>query len=78
MSNYHAINCHLQTRLKDRGWIEVSAVDAACWLDEAGLLRDDPHRPGRPLRNLLRRELIQGQEQRPNRKYGRWFIRCLS
>jgi hypothetical protein len=49
----------------------VTAVEAAGWLDEAGLLSDSPHRPGLPLRNLLREQRIRGQRQEPNR---RWFI----
>lgn len=51
--------------------MEVPAVEAAHWLDQAGLLRDSEIRHGLPLRNLLRAGLIVGQRQEPNR---RWFI----
>jgi hypothetical protein len=66
-----AINAFLQAELHKRGRGEVPAVEAARWLDEAGLLRDSDHRPGLPLRNLLREGQIRGQRQEPN---GRWFI----
>ena len=44
-------------------------------MDEAGILQDSEHRPGRELRRLLRKNLILGQEQLPN---GRWIIRQIS
>jgi excisionase family DNA binding protein len=69
-----AINGFLQGRLRDLGRPEVSALEAACWLDDAGLLRDSETRPGLPLRNLLRAGQIMGADQRPARRYGRWFI----
>lgn len=49
----------------------VGAVDAAQWLDQAGLLRDSTERPGKPLRELLRSGNIAGQRQELN---GRWYI----
>lgn len=49
-----AINAHIQHQLRLTGLDEVTAVEAACWLDEVGLLKDSPHRPGLPLRRLLR------------------------
>jgi hypothetical protein len=66
-----AINDHIQQQLRIRGMDAVAAVEAARWLDEAGLLSDSPHRPGLPLRNLLRERRIRGQRQEPNH---RWFI----
>ncbi|MDD9991211.1 MAG: hypothetical protein OXP75_05395 [Rhodospirillales bacterium] len=76
MPDLYAINLHLQERL-ERDWREeVRAVDAARWLDKAGLLRNDKN--GRPLRRLLRAGRIAGQEQRPNQKNGAWFIRRLA
>lgn len=66
-----AINDHLQDQLRIRGRNEVTAVEAARWLDEAGLLKDSDHHPGLPLRNLLRANQIVGQRQEAN---GRWFI----
>jgi TDG/mug DNA glycosylase family protein len=68
------IDAFLQSELARRGLDEVTAVEAARWLDEAGLLADSPHRPGLPLRNLLRAGSIQNGEQRPPQRYGRWFI----
>lgn len=65
------INEYLQVELRRRERSEVTAVEAARWLDRAGLLRDSGHRPGLPLRNLLRAGQIQGQRQEPN---SRWFV----
>ena len=75
MPDLHSINLHLQERLEREWRGEVSAVEAAGWLDEAGLLRD--RKNGLPLRNLLRAGRIAGQEQRPNQPNGRWWIRRL-
>lgn len=69
--NVMRINLFLQDELRRRDRTEVPAVEAARWLDDAGLLRDSPIRPGLPLRDLLRAELIEGQRQEPNR---RWFV----
>lgn len=68
------ISAYLQTELRKRSIDEVAAVEAAEWLDEASLLANSESRPGLPLRNLLRKGLIAGQEQRPPQRYGRWFI----
>lgn len=68
------INAFLQMQLTRLGLDEVPAVEAASWLDRARLLADSPHRPGLPLRNLLRAGQITGAQQRPPRRYGRWFI----
>ena len=76
MPDLYAINLHLQKRL-ERDWRdEVRAVEAAAWLDKAGLLTD--RKGGLPLRDLLRAGRIAGQEQRPNKKNGSWFIRRLA
>ncbi len=69
--NIEAIGTFLQDELRRRGALEVPAVEAASWLDQAGLLKDSKHRPGRPLRNLLRAGQIPGQRQEAN---GRWFV----
>jgi hypothetical protein len=71
------INIFLREELRRRKLVEVTAVEAARWLDEAGLLADSPHRPGLPLRNLLRRGDIHGAVQRPPRPNGRWFISAV-
>lgn len=68
------INDFLQTQLKLSDRAEVPAVEAAQWLEQAGLLKDSKVRPGRPLRDLLRMKLINGQYQLPNR---RWFIKRI-
>jgi hypothetical protein len=68
------VNEFLQARLREYGLEEVRAVEAAAWLDTAGLLGDSGSRPGLPLRNMLREGLIDGSQQRPSQAYGRWFI----
>ncbi len=80
----HAISAFLQHELRAQGLDQVSAVDAAGWLDKAGLLRDSPSRPGLPLRNILRTlnkcgqlERLAGAYQEPRQPYGRWWIRCI-
>jgi hypothetical protein len=67
----YKISRFLQNRLREKGLSEVTANDAAKWLDEAGLLKDSPTRPGKPLRDLLRAKQIIGQRQESNH---RWFI----
>jgi hypothetical protein len=74
MTPTDAINDYLQAELKRRQLAEVPAVEAARWLDGAGLLADSAARPGLPLRNLLRDGVIVGSDQRPPRLWGRWFI----
>ena len=76
MPDLHAINLHLQERLEREWRAEVGAAEAAVWLDEAGLLRN--HKNGLPLRKLLRGGRIAGQEQRPNKPNGQWWIRRLA
>ena len=66
------INAFVQARLQKDGRAAVGAVEAASWLDAEGLLADRSERRGQPLRRLLRKGLIVGGEQQPNR---RWWIR---
>jgi len=66
------INRYIQTELRQRRLTDVSAVEAARWLDEAGLLPDSPDRPGKPLRQLLRDNEIRGGFQDAS---GRWWIK---
>ena len=73
MKDLDRINRFLQDKLQKIN--SVGAVEAGRWLDEAGILQDSVHRPGRELRRLLRKNLILGQEQLPN---GRWIIRQIS
>jgi hypothetical protein len=68
------INFYIQARLRRQGLDEVPAIEAATWLDEAGLLKDSGSRPGLPLRKLLRTGRIRGAIQRPETRYGRWYI----
>ncbi len=70
------INEFIQSRLRVEKLDEVTAVEAAKWLDRAGLLGDSKDRPGRNLRALLREGLIVGSVQDPPMKHGRWFIRA--
>jgi hypothetical protein len=58
-----AINAYVQEQLRIQGEGSVTAVEAARWLDNAGLLNDSASRPGLPLRNLMRDGLIKGQRQ---------------
>ena len=68
------ISAFLQARLSAESLDEVTAVEAARWLDAAGVLNDSDSKPGFPLRTLLRAGGVAGAEQRPPRPYGRWFI----
>jgi hypothetical protein len=63
--------------MKRRGIDEVTAVEAADWLDRASLLKDSDSRPGLPLRKRLRRGEIEGGEQSPPVRHGRWHIRRI-
>ncbi|HEX8230562.1 MAG TPA: hypothetical protein VF826_14785 [Chloroflexia bacterium] len=72
MPDIAAINRHLQEQLEIRGLDSVPAVEAAKWLDDAGLLRD--RKEGLPLRDLLRDGEVLGGRQEPPQPYGRWFI----
>jgi hypothetical protein len=68
------IAAFLQRRLDQSGLDEVMAVEAAVWLDDAGVLKDSRTRPGLPLRELLRAGKIPDAEQRPPFPNGRWYI----
>ena len=70
--NVEAISAYIQNRLGAEKLDCISAVEAARWLDEAGLLPD--RKGGLPLRNLLRKGLIDGASQDPPGRYGRWSI----
>ncbi len=69
-----AINSFIQSRLKYLKMNEVTAIEAAEWLDEAKFLKDSKLRPGLPLRKLLRKGLIIRAWQDPPTPHGRWFI----
>lgn len=73
-SRNFAIHAFLQRELRRRQLEEVTAVEAARWLDNGGLLEDSASRPGLSLRNMLRAGDIDGAIQRPAGAYGRWFI----
>jgi hypothetical protein len=68
------LRAFLDDELRERNLDEIPAVDAAAWLDAAGLLVDSSSRPGLPLRKLLRAGLLPHVYQRPARPNGRWFI----
>lgn len=74
VTNASRIAAYLQKELNRLALDEVTAVEAASWLDTAGLLTDSPSRPGLPLRELLRAGEIASAEQRPPRPNGRWYI----
>jgi hypothetical protein len=76
MPDTNAINRFLQAKLRTRKMGCVGAVQAAQWLDAAGLLAD--RTKGLPLRKLLRADKIQGARQEPPQRYGKWFIYRLS
>jgi hypothetical protein len=71
MVDVGAVNALIQQRMLSLGLAETTAVDAAGWLDKAGVLGDSPTRPGLPLRKLLRDGLIEHAFQLPNK---RWYI----
>lgn len=71
MANIQRVNDFIQAELRKRKLDRVTAVEAAQWLDKAGILKDSASRPGKPLRDLLRAGEITGQEQEAN---NRWFI----
>jgi hypothetical protein len=73
-SDLRAINSFIQAELRRRQLREAPALVVAQWLDDAKLLRDSAHRPGLPLRKLLRTGQIKGAEQRPPQPNGRWFV----
>lgn len=56
--------------------VEISAVEANKILEKAGILNDSTHRPGLPLRNLLRDGCIPTADYRikPGNQRGKWFI----
>lgn len=74
MPDLDAINRYIQSRRRREGLKRVTAVEANRWLTEAGLLRDETDTPGKPLRDLLRRQRISGAWQDPPGSHGRWFI----
>ncbi len=71
MAHHSTISQFLQTEMKRLNVESWTAVEAAKILDKAGVLKDSPHRPGLPLRNLLRDGKVRGGRQEANR---RWFI----
>ena len=69
-----AIAAFLRRRLTRLDLDEVTAVEAAQWLDREGQLSDSASRPGLPPRNLLREGQIAQAVQRPPQPNGRWVI----
>jgi hypothetical protein len=65
------INAYIQNRLLSDERTFVTAVEAARWLEDAGLLKDSQTRKGKPLRDLLRAGLIGNAWQDAGK---RWFI----
>jgi len=71
-SKVDSINAFIQSELTKRGLTSVVAVEAAIWLDKAGLLKDSESRPGKPLRDLLRAGAINRAVQDSSR---RWVLK---
>ena len=63
------INACIQKKLKESGLEKVSSLDAAQWLDEAGLLKDNPKKLGNALRNHLQNDILGATKEK-----NRWFI----
>lgn len=61
----------IQERLAKMGKATAPATEVARWLDQMGVLRDNPANRGKPLRDLLRAGRIAGRRQDDQ---GRWFI----
>lgn len=60
------VACHAPDR-------RIQAVDAAAHLERRGLLKDSAHRPGLPLRRLLR----EGRIRHAYKEGGHWWwIEC--
>lgn len=57
MSNYRIIK-EIDKIIENKGIQFLSPVEANSILEKKGMLKDDLHRPGKPLRNLLRKGLI--------------------
>jgi hypothetical protein len=74
MADHAAITAFLKKQLRQLGLAEVPAVEAAKWLDRAGLLADSLSRPGLPLRRLLRAGKVSCAIQRPPLPNGNWFV----
>ena len=55
MENVTEIINFLDEYLRKTGRESIGAVEANALLDKAGLLKDNPQRPGLPLRNKLRK-----------------------
>lgn len=72
--NASELRAFLDDELRERDLDEVEAVEAAAWLDEAGLLADSASRRGLPLRRLLRAGVLPHVVQRPPVPNGRWFV----
>lgn len=71
MNREFQVNQFIQAKLRERMQTSTTAVEAAGWLAQAGMLKDSKTRPGSPLRNLLRAGKIIAARQEMNR---RWFI----
>ncbi len=65
---------YLDLHLEETGATFLNPVEANALLDDAGLLKDSHHRPGKPLRDILRSGLIPYAYQSTGGKNGRWII----
>ena len=63
----------LDEYLSKTGRESIGAVEANALLDKTGLLKDNPQRPGLPLRNRLRKSKLPYAYQVAG-KYSKWVI----
>lgn len=73
MANIDQIIRFIDEYLEKNRMSEITPVEANKQLEKAGILRDSEHRPGLPLRNLLRADKIPHAYQ-DGGKYARWHI----
>ncbi len=73
MADINAIIAEIDRYLERSGFEYTNPVDANKHLEKVGLLRDSKHRPGKPLRDLLRAGLLPHAYQ-PGGKGTIWII----
>lgn len=67
--DFEAINRFIQEKLLDLSLEKVKLTDAAKWLDEEGLLKDNPNHPGSPLRNIIETKIKGAKKDK-----SRWYL----
>lgn len=76
MKNIELIIRTIDKYLEENNLVEITAVEANRVLEKAKVFNDYPQRAGRPLRELLRANLIPTAEYRkkPENIRGHWFL----